>query len=421
MSLLRKHEIISESGNILDINNRGQANIALNTDAFARLRVSNSQTVFDSKQISDNQPLFWDDQEVSGTGTSSNYNTNQASTTLSVGAVAGKRVRQTFRSFNYQTGKSQLILLTGVLGTPATGITRRIGQFNDQNGFMILSTPTSIAVGIRTFTSGSSVDNIVNQADWNVDKLDGTGASGITIDPSKTQIGIFDYQWLGVGAVRFGFVIDGTPIYVHQFNNANNLAIVYTSTPNLPLRYEIENDGTGVASNLVQICSTVITEGGRQDTGVIRALNRADNTLITNNNLDLYPLIGLRLKVGYLGAFVRYLDHQILCTTTAEYAWYVVLKPTIVGTAPTWLPVTNSAVDYCFPTNATTVTGGTILATGLGSDSNQNKGGVSGVIQSDLAIGSNIAGVPDEIFLCVQRLLGTTETFYSSLNFSETI
>ena len=396
-------------------------NLAQNTDAFARLRVSNSQTVFDSKQIADNQPLFWDDQEFSGAGTSSTYNANQASTTLSVGVVAGKRVRQTYRSFNYQTGKSQLVLLTCVLGAPTAGITRRIGQFNDNNGFMVLSTPTSLAVGIRSFTSGAAVDTIVNQAAWNVDKLDGTGTSGITIDPTKTHIAFFDYQWLGVGAVRFGFVIDGQPIYVHQFNNANNLAVVYTSTPNLPLRYEIENDGTGVASDLVHICSTVITEGGRQDTGVIRGLNRANNTLITNNNLDLYPLVGLRLKTAYLGSFVRYIDHQILCNTTAEYAWYVILKPTVVGVAPTWIPVTNSSVEYAFPANTTTVTGGIVIASGLGSDTNQNRGGTNGIIESDLAIGANIAGVSDEIYLCVQRITGTTETFFASINYSETI
>jgi hypothetical protein len=397
-------------------------NIAQNKDAFARLRVSNPQTIFDSKQIGDNQPLFWDDEEVSGTGTSSTYNTNQASTTLSVGAsTAGKRIRQTFRKFNYQTGKSQLVLLTGVLGAPATGITRRIGQFDNNNGYMFISSPTSFAVGIRTFTSGVASDNIVNQSSFNLDKLDGTGTSGFTIDLSKTNIYFFDYQWLGVGAVRFGVVIDGKPVYCHQFNHANILTLVYTSTPNLPLRFEIENDGTGAASNLVHICSSVITEGGRADTGVIRGLNRADNSLTTNNDALIYPLIGLRLKAGYLGAFVRYIDHQIICTSTAEYAWYVILKPAITGTAPTWLNLTNSSIQYCFPTNATTISSGSILATGLGSDTVQNKAGVQALVQSELAIGADINDVPDEIYLGVQRIVGTTETFYSSINFSETI
>jgi len=393
----------------------------LNLDAFNRLRISSPQTVFDSKQIYDNQPLFWDDSQVSGSGTTSTHSTLTASTTLSVSNLtAGKRIRQTFRSFNYQTGKSQLVLLTGIIENPATGITRRIGQFNDDNGYMVLSTPTSLAVGIRSKTSGFVDDNIVEQADWNLDTLDGTGASGITLDASKTQIFFFDYQWLGVGAVRFGVVIEGVSIYIHQFNHANILTNVYTSTPNLPLRYEIENDGTGAVAELKQICSTVITEGGRQDTGVIRGLNRDNTTLTTGNNLNTYGLIGVRLKTAYLGAFVRYLDHQIICNSTAEYAWYVILKPTITGTAPTWNALANSSLEFAYPTNATTFTGGTIIASGIGSDGNQTRFGSQGLIQSDLTIGSSIAGVSDEVFLCVKRLTGTTETFFACMNISET-
>ena len=104
-----------------------------NVDAFARLRVSNPQTIFDSKQIADNQPLFWDDAEVSGAGTATLYNTNQASTTISVTAnTAGKRVRQTRRWLNYQSGKSQLIIMTAVMSGNAT---KRIGQFTDDMEF----------------------------------------------------------------------------------------------------------------------------------------------------------------------------------------------------------------------------------------------------------------------------------------------
>ena len=339
-------------------------NFNQNLDAFARLRVSNPQTIFDSKQIADNQPLFWDDQQVSGAGTTSTYNTNQASTTLAVGAsTAGKRVRQTYAYFNYQTGKSQLIIMTGILGAPATGITRRLGQFNDNNGFFFISSPTAVGVGIRTYTSGSPVDNVVTQANWNLDKLDGTGASGLTLDPTKVQVFFFDYQWLGVGAVRFGFSINGEPVYVHQFNHANIDALVYTSTPNLPLRYEIENSGAGGAASLLHICASVITEGGRQESGVVQGLNRENTTLTTLNDADVYPLIGVRLKSSYLGAVIKYLNNNILCTSTADFAYYILLRPTVVGVAPTWISLANSAVEYCYPLNTTKLTGGVILET----------------------------------------------------------
>lgn len=392
-----------------------------NLDAFARLRVSNPETIFDSKQIFDKQELFWSNQE--SVGGSITYNTNQASTSLTVNsATVVTTARQTFQYFNYQPGKSQLILMTGIIGSGVSGFTQRIGQFNTDNGLFFEVTSAGIGVVRRTFTSGSAVETRINQADWNVDKLDGTGKSGYTLDLTKTQIFFFDYEWLGVGTVRFGLFIDGVPIYCHFINNANVLTEVYMSTPNLPLRYEISNDGSGVGSKeLVHICSSVITEGGRSETGVLRGLNRVDDTLTTNNNDLIYPLIGVRYQSGKLGALIKLLELQILCTTTSEYAWYIILSPTITGTAPTWNLIENSTLEYTFPTNETTISDGTVIYTGLGSDSNQVKLGVGATVKNDLVLGSAIDGTPQQIYIGVQRLTGTTETFYTSLNFSETI
>ena len=111
----------------------------------------------------------------------------------------------------------------------------------------------------------------------------------------------------------------------------------------------------------------------------------------------------------------------MLCTTSAEYAWYIILSPTVVGTAPTWINVDDSTVQYAFPTNATTLTGGTIIYSGIGSDSNQVKLGAGAIVESDLVLGATNAGVSQEIYIAVQRLTGTAETFYSCLNYSETI
>ena len=392
-----------------------------NLDAFARLRVSNPETIFDSKQVFDKQELFWD--ESGGFAGFTTYNTNEASTTLTArGNNATPTIRQSYQYFNYQPGKSQLILMTGIIGDAEVEYTQRIGQFNNDNGLFFEVTIAGIGVVKRTFTSGSAVDTRVNQADWNVDKLDGTGKSGYTLDLTKTQIFFFDYEWLGSGTIRFGVFIDGNPIYCHYIHNANVLGLVYMSTPNLPLRYEVRSTGLGAGTkDILHICSSVITEGGRSETGVLRGLNRADNTLTTNNNLLIYPLIGFRYQAGKLGALVKLLELQIICTTTSEYAWYVIISPTITGTAPTWIPITNSTMEYAFPTNATTISGGTVIYTGIGSDSNQVKIGAGATVKNDLVLGSAIDGTPQEIFIGVQRLTGTAETFYASLNFSETI
>jgi len=405
----------------IDIYNGIIQDTNLNLDAFARLRVSNPQTIFDSKQISDNQPLFWDDQQISGAGTSTAYNTNQASTTISVGAsTAGVRARQTFRHFNYQSGKSQLIIMTAIMGAAGAGITKRIGQFNAKNGLYFQYSNSVMSVNVRTYTSGAAVNTTINQADWNIDKLDGTGASGINLDPTKTLIYFLDYEWLGAGTIRFGFFVNGIPYYCHAVHNANINTLVYMSTPNLPLRYEIQNSGAGAASSLVHICTTVITEGGRTDVGYPRALNRGVNTLTTANNDLIYPLIAIRLKSNYLGALLRILNLGINCSSTSTYAYYVMLNPTVTGTALSWTSLTNSAIEYAYPTNATTISGGVELLTGIASDGNTVQSGAEAILDTDFTLGSSIAEVSDIVYIGVQRLNGTTETFFSCLNFRET-
>ena len=388
-------------------------------DAFYRQRFTQPETIFDSKQIVDKQPLFWDDQLLSGSGGSSTYNTNQASTTLSVAAsTAAVRIRQTFRRFNYQPGKSQLFIQTGIFGAAATGIKRKAGLFDAQNGVFFDQQSDGMGVTIRTYTSGSAVDTRVLQSNWNIDKLDGSGTSGITLDFTKTLIWFADFEWLGVGSVRFGFFINGRPYYCHKVNNANVNTLVYMSNPNLPLRYEIENTGTGGAVGFTHICSTVISEGGLKETGYGFGINRGIAPLVTLNNTSIYPLFAIRLNSSYLASTIKLLSMGINCTSTATYNWYLMLNPTVTGTALSFTQITNSSIDAQInTTNATIVSGGTTLLSGTASQTNES--GINIVNATDFGMGSNIAGVSDIVVLGVQRATGTTETFYGSLNWRE--
>jgi len=129
-------------------------------DAFGRLRVSEPQTLFDSKLLNDNHPLFWDEQEVSGSGTSTNYDANASSVTMTVSAdTAGKRVRQTKQRFNYQPGKSHKADITATVGAVPEGITKRVGYFDDENGLFFEFTSEGVSVGIRSYKSGTAVDS----------------------------------------------------------------------------------------------------------------------------------------------------------------------------------------------------------------------------------------------------------------------
>jgi len=373
-------------------------------DAFGRQRVSAPETIFDSKQLFDNSPLLWDDQEVSGGGTGTTYTQNRASTSISVGdTTAGKRIRQSFRSFNYEPGKSQLIFMTFTGMGGAAGIVKEVGLGNDGNGVFFVNDEGTLKMRIRSSVGGVATNTDVEQSAWS-DPLDGTGDSGFTIDPSKSNILFIDLEWLGVGRVRTGFVIDGLIVPVHAFNNANNLDSVYMSTPNLPLRYSIENDGTGAADSLEHICSSVISEGGTQSVGKTAYLP-SDGEVNANTEAVIYALKGVRLKTGGVGATVRVESVSVQATTNDPFEWLLILNPTVAG-SPSWADVSNFAIQEGSPDttgspSATTVTGGTIISGGLGSG--DGGGGISDIqaISDTVSLGADIAGSVDELWLCV--------------------
>lgn len=382
-------------------------------DAFGRLRVANPETIFDSKQIFDNQPLIYDDSEVSGGSTTSTHSTDTASSTIGVALnTAGRRVRQTFQRFNYQPAKSQLIFLTGTIDKTGggTGITRGFGIYDDDNGVFVRDNEGTLEMVIRSSTSGSAVNNAVSQDNWNLDKLDGTGDSGVTLDTTKSIILAIDFEWLGVGRVRTGFVIGGKVIYVHEFLHSNQLAGVYMSTPNLPIRYEIENDGTGAASTLEHICSTVISEGGVQTNGVIRSASTGGTHLDADVENTIYAVLGIRLKSTHIGATINLLTFAMQIQTASENVeWSIRFNPT-VGDTFSYLGETNSAIEVATGDTLNTVTDGVLIDSGFFSSTSGGggSGNAEGALETALRLGAAIDGTVDEIVLCARPIGGST-------------
>lgn len=384
-----------------------------NHDSFGRIRTSSLYTLFDSKQVFDNQPLLWDDAETSGSGTSTSYSRFEAASRISVSATtAGTRVRQTYRYFSYEPGKSQLILMTWSEFDTVSGITKRVGQFMGTDGLYFESKDGTLSVVRRSSVNGNVVNNKVEQSDWNIDPLDGTGPSGITLDPALAQIGVIDYEWLGVGRVRMGLNIDGKIIYCHEFLNANNLSTVYMSTPYLPLRYEISNDGTGPTDDFVHICTSVMSEGGREQSGSARHIhNLSVSNLSSGTN---YGLLGIRLQSDKLGA-AELVSTAVLSSTTNDQAhWMLILNPTVSGTT-NWTNQPNSIVQINKGTSSNTVTGGTQLDGGFLST--VSPANVS--VRNFLQIGADISGVSDEVYLTV-LLITNNITISTNIEWVET-
>src|SRR5512139_486808 len=238
-------------------------------DAFSRLRVSTPTTLFESTFRYDLAPLQYE--QITSSGAIAHDATNSAAD-LSISAATGLAAMQSYRWIKYQPGKSQMALITFTFGAAAANVTRRVGLFNATNagatvtiidGILLEQTGAS-TVNLRIVNSGTQADETIAQAAWNLDKLDGTGDSGITLDLSKSQILVIDFQWLGVGRVRVGFDIDGTVVYAHEFLHANSVTDVYMQTATLPIRAELTTGASETAA-MSFVCASVVSEGGQDD------------------------------------------------------------------------------------------------------------------------------------------------------------
>jgi len=422
------YECLASTNNIGEtIYRGGTTNAAIyardtaSVDAFGRWRVSNPDTLFDSKNIFndsdlvdslENQPLFFDNQEVSGSGTSTTYNSNESSATISVGsAIAGKRVRQTKRRFNYQPGKSILAFLSFIMGEQTSGVTKAEGLFDDNNGLFFQDTGSSYGFVRRSYVTGSAIDTFYEKSEWNIDPMDGTGVSGVDLDFTKTNILAIDFEWLGVGRVRFGFVVDGNIYYAHALNNANNLDKVYMSSPNLPIRTEIENDGTGITSNMTQICNSVISEGGQNPTGLIRYASTAGSQITCATEGTIYAIIGIRLKTNYIGATIKILRTLMQLQTASDRVEYILkYNPTVTGTL-TYSDESRSSVQIALGDGTQTITGGIDIDGGFlesGGNASGRAGSTESEIDNVLTLGTNIDNTRDEIILCARPIGGSS-------------
>jgi hypothetical protein len=341
-----------------------------NVDAFGRLRVSNPFTLFDSSHRFDDNELWSTATATSGTAV---FNANQGLVDLNVTSASGSEVlRETTKVFSYQPGKSLLVLNTFVMSAAKTGLRQRVGYYGAANGYYLEQNDSTVSFVERSSVSGTLVNTPVAQSSWNIDPLDGSGPSGITLDLTKSQILFMDLEWLGVGTVRIGFVINGNFYVCHKFHHANLITSTYITTASLPLRYEITNTtATSGASTLKQICSTVLSEGGYQLNGLQQAVGipvTTPKTLTVSGTF--YPVVSLKLKTSpsRLDAIVICTAISIIATTSGDYNWQVIASGTT--TAGTWVDAPGgSSVQYNI--TGTSFTGGRILASGFFSVSNQ--------------------------------------------------
>ena len=393
-------------------------------DAFGKWRVSQPTTLFDSKQVVDSGSFYFDIKTTSG-GTVT-WNSGSAQSTMAVTSTSGSRaIKQTKRIFVYQPGKSQQIICTGKFGTKVDGIKKSIGSFDDNDGYFFQTSGSSFGVVLRKTINGVKTDTFVSQSTWNLDKMNGLGPSGNTLDITKAQIYTMDYEWLGVGRVRYGMVQKGVLIYVHEINNYNSLDTVYLRNPNLPIRYEMStHKNTTTGSLMTQICSTVISEGGFDNTGKRVVVTSNNGATIGASEYDAVLFIRYNSSTSKGAQIVpEQLDLLIKPGNSSTFAgrWELLVNPTVTN-AVTYNNASGSIVTQVAVVAAGNVitNPGTIIATGYFAGTSANSVAQMIVLDPYYGLGRKIDGTSDVLAVGI-KTIDNTYTVYPSLIVRELI
>ena len=380
------------------------------TDAFGRLRVSNPFTLFDSQhryQINDK----WN--YVTSGGAATVYDTNGSLVNLNTNLASGSQVvAETKRVMPYQPGKSLLIYSTFTMTNVQENQRQRVGYFGAQNGIYFEMDGTTANFVLRSYITGGVQETRKSKGTWNVDNLDGTGPSGYNLSNfNNSMIFYIDIEWLGVGDVRVGFVLNGQYVHCHTFKHTpvggNPISGTYMTTACLPLRYEITNTGTVTASgNLKQICNSVISEAGYEGFSRRYNVDLGTNSKRLVDDDVLYPIISLRLASGRLDSVIVPSNLNAIVTSNQDVQYRIVLNPTLQS-GTSWVTHYNGNVQYDLSSTGILSGTGTNVIGGY-----INKAGsldITTINEFNFQIGRTINGVSDVFTLAMAAPTANTD------------
>lgn len=356
-------------------------------DSFERLRVSQPVVVFEDSfaaLLPSAKTTIWE--AVATASGTANLTANLYGTELNTLLTNGSGYWiQSYNHVRYAPGISVLFRITFNFNQLITSVRQRVGMFTDQgtypsnagDGFYLEADGSTVSVVRRYMTTGTAgAEERISQANWNMDKLDGTGASGVALDWTKTQHFVVEYQWLGVGTIRYGFETgQNQVVWCHQIVSVNALSQSWSRTGTLPVRAEIYSTGAlATAGKLTLINCVVIHEG---DVGDLRGWKYFGGNSGTPKVVGLvaatwYPVMGIR-AVGTNDLTKR---ARILPTSVTFSVATVATGATVLQVGLMMLATPNTGATYAVTTGgsaavidiaatpATAVTG-TLIWSGL--------------------------------------------------------
>lgn len=383
-----------------------------NLDAFGRLRVSNITTLLDVTHKYDKSPKIMDE-EVSA-GSTSTYISSGSCVEMVVGGVNGYVVRQSKTKATYQPGKSQIFEASFSNFNLQSGVTKRVGYFTSTtastfntnfDGFFLESDGTTSVISFQIWRGGTNIYS-ANTSSWNTDEINPS-----SIDWSLTNLMFVDFQWLGVGRVRFGMVLNGITYIFSEYTAANNLGTVYMESPNKPIRYEVRT--TGSTGTFREICSQVSSEG---------AINRITNRFVVSSTGTTsmvtagtkYAYIGIKPNIGYEDISILAKQISIINTSNDNYLLTLEINPTISGAYSFTTNNDTSILQSLGDGSQTVTTSGVILIGFIGEAGAQALSSIT-IEDNGINPGLNIDGTQDELWVCIEPLTSNA-TFLGAIS-----
>jgi hypothetical protein len=383
----------------------------INSDPFHKLRISELTSILELKHVYDKNPLLVDEL-TNGTATSIK-DPDHSDVEMTTSSNGDFVIRATKGRGIYSPGKGGCFMATFMNFHLQTNIIKRVGYFSSVTTFPYNSTFDGIFLESNGSTGEISFQIWQKGIEYFNCPLDQWSSSEYDpndIDWEQNQLIFIDFQWLGVGTVRFGLETANGPVYFSEHSFMNVTQDPYMTNPNQPIRYEIRQTGSG-SGTFHQLCSVFGSEG---DTGALSNIISISNT--TERTLSTpgvkYPLLGYRGATEYTGAnIVLESIFSLNQFTGTDYLITLEMNPGITGGSASWSQVTNTPIEYSQGNGTLTVSAtGTVLRSYIGKGNAATTDNYS-LMDNLIKPGTCINGVRDEVWICVTPLVtsGTTK------------
>lgn len=217
-------------------------------------------------------------------------------------------------------------------------------------------------------------EDVIAQVDWNIDPMDGTGPSGMTLDPTKLNVFSITFQYLGAGNLFFGVEnpLTGISQPVHMLRTAGTrvIPIFRQATFHMTAIAKTEVGFVGAAPVITTSSFGGFIEGVEAEFGVRHDFTA---TVATNGTTEVVNLVmhseetfnGTRNKIE------AFLDHLTLINeATKPIKIELYRNPTQIDDGVVLSPVSENSIMHAGAGSGTRTGGDKLLTVSLsGSES----------------------------------------------------